>query len=270
MTHSLSVAHLTAIGLAPPEFIHAAAHAGFDGVGLRLLRVTETSPGYPLHEDAQMLRATREALAATGLEVGDIEFLKLTPDTRPEDYLPLLEAGAALGARHLITAPYDPDLARLAARLNALGELAAPLGIKIMLEFFPWTSVPDLGTALHVVEAAGPATGLLVDSLHFDRSGSDPAELQRIDPDRLPFAHLCDAPVLPSYSTEELLRTAREDRCAPGEGQIDLARFLRALPAGIPLTLEVPMQALEEAEGSQAVLTHVAEQTRNWLARHGF
>lgn len=45
MTRRPGVSHRTAIDLAPPAFVEAAARAGFDGVGLRLLRVTETSPG---------------------------------------------------------------------------------------------------------------------------------------------------------------------------------------------------------------------------------
>lgn len=78
MTHRLSVAHLSAITMAPHDFIHAAADAGFSGVGLRLLQVTEDSPGYPLHH-AAALRATQAALQSTGLAVRDIEFVKLTP-----------------------------------------------------------------------------------------------------------------------------------------------------------------------------------------------
>ena len=37
MTHRLSLAHLTAPELAPPEMVRVAADHGFDHVGLRLL-----------------------------------------------------------------------------------------------------------------------------------------------------------------------------------------------------------------------------------------
>lgn len=264
MQRHLSAAHLTAITLDPPRFIEAAARAGFDGVGLRLLRVTDTSPGYPLHNDPAMLRATKAAMAATGVTVGDIEFLKLTPQTRVAEYDWLFDIGAELGAHHLITAPYDPDLARLSDTLAALSEAGASRGVAILHEFFPWTEVPDLDTALRVIEAAGPDVHLLVDSLHFDRSSSSLAQLAAIPPARLPFAHLCDAPVRAHYTTQELLFTAREARLAPGEGQIDLRGFVEALPKGLPLSLEVPMAS---GEGPEAVLTHVCQTTRDWLAR---
>lgn len=234
----LSIAHLTAITLDPPALIHAAAAAGFDAVGLRLLRVTPDSPGYPLMNDPAALRATHAALRATGITVADIEFLRLEPDTDLDAVLPLLNAGAALGARHLICAPYDPDLARLADRLADLAARAAPFGIAPVLEFFPWTVVPDLNTCARVTAAAG--VGLLVDALHFDRSGSSLTDLAAIPPARLPFAHLCDAVVAPPYSTDALLHTARADRLAPGQGQIDLAGFIAALPPDLPLALEIP------------------------------
>ncbi|MEI4485806.1 TIM barrel protein [Frigidibacter sp. MR17.14] len=263
----LSLAHLTAIDLPPPALIEAAARAGFQSVGLRLVRVTAESPGYPLMEDAGAMRATRAALAATGITVSDIEFLKITPETEVAALLPVLDAGAALDAAQVITAPYDPDLSRLSDRLAALSDAAAERGLGTVLEFFPWTSVPDLDTCLRVVEAAGPRMGMLVDSLHFDRSGSSLARLAAVDPARLPFAHLCDAPVAPPYTTEQLLFTAREGRQIPGEGQIDLLSFLRALPRGLPLGLEVPGLPGYAAADPLPALTRLVTQTRALLAQ---
>ena len=198
MTRPLSLAHLTVIDLAPPEMVRVAARTGYDTVGLRLIAVTDTSPGYPLMHDRPMLRATKAALAETGIGVLDIEFVRITPDLDPVGLEPFLAAGAELGARHLIAAPYDPDHARLADRLAAIADLAAPYGIGPVLEFFPWTSVPDLAAASRVVEATGrPACGILVDTLHFDRSESMLVDLDAVPASRLPFVHVSDAPVKP-------------------------------------------------------------------------
>ena len=259
MTRRLSLAHLSAITLPPPALIEAAAETGFDAVGLRLLRVTEHSPGYPLMDEPAVMRAARAALRATRLLVSDIEFVKITPEIDIDALLPLLDAGAELGAGHLITAPYDEDLDRLADRLAALSDAAAARGIATVLEFFPWTPVPDLATCRKVVEAAGPRVGILVDSLHFDRSRSSLVDLRALAPERLPFAHLCDAPVLPAYSREQLLSTAREDRQPPGEGQIDLRAFLEALPQDLPLALEVPMPGAPTGRELIAGLRHIRE-----------
>lgn len=262
MTGGLGVAHLTALDLSPPDFIEAAAVAGFDGVGLRLLAVTDTTPGYPLMDDPALLRATRAASLATGLAVTDIEFVKITPELDPVALRGLFDAGAELGARHLITAPYDPDLGRLADRLAAIAEHAASRGIGTVLEFFPWTHVPDLATALRVVGAAGPKIGVLVDSLHFDRSESRLEDLGAVPPARMPFVHLCDAPHQASYSEQDLLQTARAERLPPGEGQIDLKAFFSALPNNIWTTAEVPMTTLAAREGSRTVLQRVQNACR--------
>lgn len=240
MTRPLSVAHLTALALPPPELILAAHRAGFDAVGLRLLQVTPDSPGYPLMDDPAMLRATKIALRQTGVQVSDIEFVRITPDLRPESLLPMIHAGAELGARHLICAPYDDRHARLAETLGVIGGLCEDFGLRAVLEFFPWTSVPDLGTCWQLVQAAGPGVGLLVDALHFDRSDSSHDLLRQIPADRLPFAHICDAARQPPYTTEALLHTARAARLAPGAGAIDLLAFLAALPEHTPLGVEVP------------------------------
>lgn len=266
MTRPLGVAHLTAVTLAPPAFIEAAARAGFDRVGLRLLRVTETSPGYPLMDDPALMRATRRALAATGLTVNDIEFVRITPGLDPADLRAFLDAGAELGARHVIAAPYDPDLARLADRLGALSRLAAERGLSVVLEFFPWTVVPDLSAALVVARAAG-GVGVLADSLHFDRSGSSLALLRETQACLLPFAHLADAPVHAPYTEAELLHTARDERLPPGDGRIALQAFLDALPPGSPVVAEVPMTALARSRGEDAVLHRVAAACRRLLDR---
>lgn len=203
MKRSFSLAHLTVLSLAPPQMIEVAARAGYQTVGLRLIKVTETTPGYPLMTDKPMMRATKAAMAATGIGVLDIEFVKITPEIDVGALEPFLAAGAELGARYVITAPYDADLPRLADRLAAIHDLALRYGLRAVLEFFPWTVVPDLAAAVAVVEAAErPELGILVDTLHFNRSKSRLEQLDKIPAARLPFAHVCDAPVLESYTTE--------------------------------------------------------------------
>lgn len=262
----LSIAHLSAIELAPPAFIHAASDAGFDAVGLRLRRVTPTSPGYPLMDDPAMMRATQAALRATGLAVHDVEFVKIEPGLVLSDLDPLLDAGAELGAKEVICAPYDPDLGRLAETLAALAERAGARGLGVSLEFFPWTVVPTLEAAVSVVTQAGEGVGILPDALHFDRSDSRLPTLAGLAPERLRFAHLCDAPVLPRYDEETLLFTAREERLPPGEGQIDLAAFLGALPAELPLGLEVPRTRRTAEIGAAQVMQEIMAATRRVLA----
>jgi sugar phosphate isomerase/epimerase len=266
MKASFSLAHLTVLDLAPPEMIAVAARTGYQTVGLRLIQVTETTPGYPLMDDKPMMRATKSAMTATGVGVLDIEFVKVTPEIDVASLEPFLAAGAELGAKYVITSPYDPDPARLADRLAAISDLASQYRLRAVLEFFPWTVVPDLDAALRTVEAAKrPELGILVDTLHFNRSKSRLEQLDKIPAPRLPFAHICDAPVQDSYTTEELLRAGRTERLPPGEGDIDIKTILHHMPKDIPLGLEVPMLAMTAAEGAETVALRVRQAAERLL-----
>jgi hypothetical protein len=88
-----------------------------------------------------MMQATKAAMAATGIGVLDIEFVRITPEIEVTSLEPFLAAGAELGARYVIASPYDSDLARLADRLAAISDLASQYEMRATLEFFPWTVV---------------------------------------------------------------------------------------------------------------------------------
>jgi sugar phosphate isomerase/epimerase len=253
-----SLAHLTVIRLTPVRVIEAAARTGYETVGLRLIGGTEITPAYPLMDDKPLMRAAKAAMSATGVGVLDIEFVRITPEIDVSSLEPFAAAGAELNARYMITSAYDPDLSRFTDRLAAISDLASRYGLRAVLEFFPWTVVPDLSAALRAIEAAErPALGILVDTLHFNRSTSELDDLDQISASRLPFVHVADAPVQARYTTEELLHAAREERLPPGEGGIDIKRILSHMPQDIPIALEVPMTARAAAEGEEVVALRV-------------
>ena len=108
--------------------------------------------------------------------------------------------------------------------------------------------------------------GILVDTLHFNRSGSRLEQLEGIPASRLPFMHVADAPVQDSYSTEELLHAGRTERLPPGEGAIGIKAVIDHMPRGIPLALEVPMTAMAAAEGAEAVALRIRRAADRLLA----
>jgi sugar phosphate isomerase/epimerase len=265
---AFSLAHLTALSLPPPQLIRLAARAGYQSVGLRLLQVAPETPFYPLMTDPILLRETRGAMADTGIRVNDIEFIRITPEIDIPALEPFFVVGAELGARWAVAAPYDPDLSRQADRFGALCDLAARHGLGVVLEFFPWTDVRSVSDASALVQAAGRDNGaILVDTLHFDRCGNVPADLDAIPPARLPFIHLCDAPAERPTTLEGLLHHARAERLPPGEGGIEVMGVLDHMPAGIPIALEVPMTAFARTAGPEAVARRVINATRALIDR---
>ncbi|WP_243076542.1 TIM barrel protein [Microbacterium sp. SS28] len=250
--HEYSLAHLTALSLSPPELVDAAAAAGYRYVGLRMTKVTPQEPHYPLAYDPALMRATKTHLAATGVEVLDIELARITSGDNPRDYLRFLEAGAELGARHVITQLPDADFARKTDRFAELCGLARPLGLTIDLEFPSWTETGDLAEAARVLRAADqPNAGMLVDLLHFARSRSSLDDLRELPREWFHYAHVCDAPGEIPSTTSELIHTARFERLFPGDGGLDMHGILAALPPGIPLALEIPRAMLVAQVGAK-------------------
>ena len=245
-----SLAALTVLELSPPDMVEVAARAGYSHVGLRLEPATPEEHHFPLVADATLRQQTHQRLRDTGIQVLDIEILRLKPETRVEDFQAILEVGAQFAASELLVAGNDPDETRLTDNFAALCELAKPFGIFPHLEFMPWTNARDLTQALRIVEAAGRANGgVLIDAFHFNRSGSSLTELAAATakaPQRFRYAQLCDVAGPRPDDMDEILRQARQERRFPGDGDCDLHGLLNALPANIPLSLEIPTRQLLE------------------------
>jgi sugar phosphate isomerase/epimerase len=243
---SFSLAALTALELPPPELIGVAGACGYAHVGLRLLPAMPGGIAYPLDEAG--LKETMTRLEATGVTVADLEVVAIRPETEIAGFSAFFEAGARLKAKHILVAAYDAELDRFADRFAEFCEAAAAYGLTADLEFMPWTSVPDLATARRIVErVAQPNAGILVDALHFDRSKSLVGDIAKLPAGTLHYWQLCDAPATRPATTEEMIHTARYERMFPGEGGIDLVSLARAMPADIPVSLEVPTATLADA-----------------------
>ncbi|GHE22201.1 sugar phosphate isomerase/epimerase family protein [Halomonas urumqiensis] len=243
MARDYSLSHLTTEGLRPPEMLEVAARTGYHHAGLRLLPAAPGGLAFPLMEEPALRRDTLAAMADTGVTIFDLEMIRLDARFQVDDYLAFFEVGAELGARVILVAADDPDPGRLVASYAALCEAARPFGLTCDLEFMPWTRVPDLATAQHIVaQAKQPNSGIIVDALHFDRSGGRPVQLAELPRDWLHYAQLCDGPAQRPVEEAELIHAARTERWLPGEGGIDLAGFWRELPADLPVSVEVPNQ----------------------------
>src|SRR5262249_21683915 len=139
----------------------------------------------------------------------------------------------------------NPDLDRFSDRFAEYCALAQRYGLTADLEFMPWTSVPNLPTASRIVEKVqSAAAGVLIDALHFDRSGGRLEDLGRIPPYRLHYWQICDAPAERPATMEAMIHAAREERMFPGEGGIELIGLAKTMPADITISIEVPTAAL--------------------------
>lgn len=268
-TRPLSLSALTVLELTPPQMVDCAAQAGYTHVGLRLLPATDTEVRYDLIGDTPMIRETEARLRATGIKVLDIEILRLKPDTRVNDYRPVLETGARLGARFVLVAGNDPDEARLTDNFGALCDLGHSLGLKPYIEPMPWTDVKDVRQAGRIVTAANrPNGGIIIDPIHFDRSGSSVEDIAALPAELFGYMQFCDAPAERPTDLPGLLFQARCERNFPGEGGLDLAALLDALPDDIPISLEVPTEELTKTVNALERAKRAREATLKLLNRN--
>ena len=236
-----SLAHLTVPGMHPFDMIEAAARTGFSHVGFRFTQVTPGGWAFPMHEDPALRRETKRRLADARIGVLDIEVARLVPATRRSELEILVEGAADVGAEHLLAQIHDDDRERGANNFALLCDIAAGFGLTVNLEFLPWTQNRSLATAAAFVGLANrPNGGVMIDTLHFDRSLSSADDLRAMPARWFRYVQLCDAPAAFPASVEAMIHTAREARLDPGEGGLDLRRVLRALPRDLAISLEVP------------------------------
>jgi sugar phosphate isomerase/epimerase len=232
---------LSLIDLAPDALIRTAGEAGFDLVDLRLSPATPTDRVYDKDALKSLFGQLRPVLRDAGLGVWDVEIIRLKDGTRPEDYLPLMETAAALGARRIKLVCDSTDHARLADILGGLCDLAAPFGLVLDLEYMIFSGVKSLGAAIGLVAAAArPNLRVLVDALHWVRAG-DIEAIESVDPGRLGYVQLCDGPLRGPSDSQALIREARTNRLAPGEGEFPLDKLLAAVPPDCVASVEVPL-----------------------------
>lgn len=222
----LSLSHGSVLDLAPPEVVGCAAAAGYAHAGVRLADPRREAPG------------VAAALARTGLGLLDVEVVRLGPGPLTGHHRELADTAAALGARFLLTVADHDDEALAVDQVAALVERLRGSGTVVALESMAFTGWRRRADAERVARAAGAQ--VLLDPLHLHRAGDDLAA--PADPDVVGYAQLTDA--LDPPSGTDLVHEARHLRLPPGEGGLDLGTFLAALPADLPLAVEVQSDAL--------------------------
>ncbi len=268
MQPDFSMAYLTATAFTAPQAVEVAAEVGYQQVGLRLLPNGAGAIFQPMLDAPDVLRETLARLKDTGVQVYDLEIIRIGANFDPYAFQRLFELGAQLGAKAVLVAGDDTDLARLAASYAKLCEVMQPYGLTADLEFMPWTAVHNANTALSVIRAAGtPANaGILVDGIHFGRSHTTLADIAALPPSLLHYAQLCDATPGTSFTEAELIHTARVQRFLPGEGGIDLTGLFNALPRTLPVSVEIPSEPLIAQMGPKAWARHCLEASKAFVA----
>jgi sugar phosphate isomerase/epimerase len=259
--------------LAFGDFVSAAADAGFDAI-----TVWPNTWRHAMEKEGLTLAGMRAVLDDAGVVLTDSEGCNdWTPGPAEENRGPRFRAsrhdvfgvttalgGTTVAAIHQSAVPFQLD--RDAEAFARLCDDAAEHGLRVAIEFVPFTQVPDAATAWALLETAGRSnSGVVVDTWHHFRRGADAEALARIPADRIFAIQVSDGPRVPP--AVDLATQARTARLPPGQGEMDVAAVLVGLaargvycPVGPELATEYLTRppaavARELADATKSVLT---------------
>jgi 4-hydroxyphenylpyruvate dioxygenase len=226
-----------------PDKLEAAAAVGFDGVEIfeNDLLTFNGSPadvrrmaadlglGITIFQPFRDFEAMPEPQRGRNLDRAERKF----------DVMQALGTDLILVCSNVQPATID-DPARAAADLAEMAERAARRGLRLGYEALAWGRHTNRWRqAWDIVQRADhPALGLILDSFHTLSVQDDPAGIAQLPADRIFFVQLADAPLL----TMDVLSWSRHHRNFPGQGQLPVTGFLRAVldsGYGGPLSLEI-------------------------------
>jgi sugar phosphate isomerase/epimerase len=226
------------------QVVTAAAGAGFRGIALdsSTLAVAEREAG---------LEAVAGRIGDLGLTATDFSAFRLGPDGGRDERVAASMARrcAALGIPVCALVLYAPASPELDDRIDRCADLFAARGVRLALEFIPYSSVRTLAEARDVCARAGfERCGLLVDTWHLARSGGAPADLTDLGPEEIACVQVADAAPSPGA---DLGVESRQGRLLPGDGVVDFPAFAAAL-SGIGYRGAVGTEVLSRSLGGRS------------------
>ncbi|MGE0387901.1 MAG: sugar phosphate isomerase/epimerase family protein [Gammaproteobacteria bacterium] len=228
-----------------PRRCAAAAAAGYRGLGL-------SWPDFKLQRERHGDAGLRAILTAHDLVIDELDCLgsgwadegEALAQSRAalDDFMSIADA---LGGRYLVVGDLRPPgqapvRERMIEGLAAVADRAAAHGLKIAVEFYPWSAIADVTVAWDLVRATGRANaGLLLDFWHHLCGSADDAALRALPPERIVGVQITDGD--PDPAIDDPLRRTQLCRRFPGEGRLPIDtvfRSLSTLGVDIPLAVE--------------------------------
>lgn len=250
MTNRLGIEQLTVMGMPPVAMIELVAEAGCVAISGALGPMPAAMFGYPefdlypgwsLADDPALQREVKAALRANGVRVALGEGFGVREGRDVRSGAAGLDPMAELGAERINAVSMDPDLARTNDQMAHLAAMVIERGMAFTIEFAPPNTINSLDCALGVIEHIGAGRAqVLIDAMHFFRSGGTIGRLRALDPALIGYAQICDAPRVATDPRGYMLEACTA-RMAPGTGDLPVAEWIAALPADCVIGIEVPM-----------------------------
>jgi sugar phosphate isomerase/epimerase len=263
----LALCWLTVPSARPVEVVHAAAAAGYVSVGLKVLDAGESDTavvGATAGDVSALVNASRNE----GVPILRTSGFRIDARYDAGRFDRFLEISAELGAKSVSVIATDAIRTRLNDSFANFCVAARQHGMETTLEFAPFSSVPTLTSAFEVVrESDEPTASVILDVLHFFRSGGAVSDLLTPAGSAVSLVQLCDG-FAEAPPAESLLVEARTNRLDVGTGALPVSELLDALPSDISLEVEAPVWA-ERHLGAVERASNAHRNTRQFLAAVG-
>jgi sugar phosphate isomerase/epimerase len=270
----LAIDPISTFGMPPVDLVHLAADLGCEQVGMTMfsrgLWNPPLFPPFSVRDAPELPAAIGAALRERGLTISFVDGFLIEPGKDIRDRRTDLAIMAELGAPLVNTVSVDPDPDRTIDQFGVLADLAAAAGMGTTLELVPALSaINTLAAAVAAIEAVGRRQfRLLVDTMHYGRSGAKAADVAALDPHLIGYVQISDVRLVPDDS--DYLQESISERLVPGTGELDNLEMLAAVPAGVTIGIEVPMwSAARRGVTPHARLGPCVTATRELLARAG-
>lgn len=272
MSRLFSLAYLTIPGTDPVSQIKIAAEAGYDRVSLRTIPMfLPGEPIFQMEKDPALFRDVKSALQDANMKLLDIELARVREDLDISTYEAAFEKGAELGATDVISSIWSTDRDFYLKQFETICDMAAKYSLNVNLEFVCLAPVSTLAAVLDVIDTvARPNARVMTDTFHAYRAGVSPKEIAAAPKEKFGLIHLCDAPAEAlSVDVSNLAPIVREGRLYVGEGAVDIAEYIRALPATSPISIELPNAKESEARGMAGHAARCLETAKKYFAENG-
>jgi sugar phosphate isomerase/epimerase len=212
--------------------VETAAKAGFTAMGFWHADISEVRKKYSFREMKQILDDN-------GITQVEVEWLLdwfCTGERRAvsdKTRALLLDAAAALGARHIKIGDLGNDCAEVPLMAEEFGLLcrqAAERGTNVLFEMLPavFSRAPSLDQVLAICRGSGARNGgIMLDNLHLQRTATPPEDIVRKIGRDIPLGvEINDGTLAMPVNLPD---SVVNKRLLPGDGEFDIEAFLHAV-----------------------------------------
>lgn len=268
MDRLYSLAQHTVPRWKPAEILYNAKQLGFDMVSIR--SIPQGVPGESVFDltNPVIYQATKQAIDETGLFIHDVDLAAIYENTDVLSWERRLEAAARIGAKSVVSSIWTSNRDIYTKKFATLCDLAAQYGLTVNLEFVTWAEIKGLKDAAYLLKDVDKENArILVDTLHWHRSGVSFDDLSLCDSKWFDLIHICDIAADMPNTLEEIARTGRQERLYAGEGVSPIREIVAAMPKDAILSIEIPNQARFSQYGAYEFARRCIETTKAYFSK---